>query len=78
MPYGQVNHLAFGPGERKVIGTKRALVVADMPFLSYSSLHGWVGAERGLQFGDLMRSVWRGHTGGAWSGAPCVASVTLD
>lgn len=37
-------------------------------FLSYSSLHGWVGAERGLQFGDLMRSVWRTRAfGDYWS-----------
>ncbi len=37
-------------------------------FLSYSSLHGWVDAGRGLQFGDLMRSVWRTRAfGDFWS-----------
>lgn len=37
-------------------------------FLSYSSLKGWVDAERGLQFGDLMRTVWRTRAfGDFWS-----------
>lgn len=37
-------------------------------FLSYSSLHGWVDAGRGLQFGDLLRSVWRTRAfGDYWS-----------
>ncbi len=36
--------------------------------LSYSSLHGWVEARRGLQFGELMRSVWRTRAyGDFWS-----------
>jgi len=37
-------------------------------FLSYSSLKGWVDAERGLQFGDLMRTVWRDSCRSATSG----------
>jgi len=37
-------------------------------FLSYSSLHGWVNAGRGLQFGDVMRTVWRTRAfGDFWS-----------
>jgi histidinol-phosphatase len=47
-------------------------------FLSYSSLHGWVGAERGLQFGDLMRSVWRTRGFGDFWSHMLVAEGAVD
>lgn len=47
-------------------------------FLSYSSLHGWVGAERGLQFGDLLRSVWRTRAFGDFWSHMLVAEGAVD
>ena len=46
--------------------------------LSYSDLHGWVGAGRGLQFGELMRSVWRTRAFGDFYSYMLVAEGAVD
>lgn len=46
--------------------------------LSYSSLHGWVGADRGLQFGELMRAVWRTRAYGDFWSYMLVAEGVVD
>ncbi len=46
--------------------------------LSYSSLHGWIGANRGLQFGELMRSVWRTRAYGDFYSYMLVAEGAVD
>lgn len=46
--------------------------------LSYSSLHGWVGTGRGVQFGELMRSVWRTRAYGDFWSYMLVAEGAVD
>jgi histidinol-phosphatase len=47
-------------------------------FLSYSSLKGWVDAGRGLQFGDLLRTVWRTRAFGDFWSHMLVAEGAVD
>ncbi len=55
-----------------------AVATLSDAFLSYSSLHGWVEAGRGLQFGDLMRSVWRTRAFGDFWSHMLVADGSVD
>ena len=59
------------------IRTSRASRLSDA-YLSYSSLHGWVNSGRGLQFGDLMRSVWRTRAFGDFWSHMLVAEGAVD
>lgn len=59
------------------IHTSAVTSLADAS-LSYSSLHGWVGADRGLQFGELMRSVWRTRAYGDFWSYMLVAEGAVD
>ena len=59
------------------IRTSRVSRLSDA-YLSYSSLHGWVNSGRGLQFGDLMRSVWRTRAFGDFWSHMLVAEGAVD
>ncbi len=59
------------------IRTSGVSALADAS-LSYSSLHGWVTADRGLQFGELMRSVWRTRAYGDFYSYMLVAEGAVD
>ncbi len=59
------------------IHTSGVSTLADAS-LSYSSLHGWVGAGRGLQFGELMRAVWRTRAYGDFWSYMLVAEGVVD
>jgi histidinol-phosphatase len=47
-------------------------------FVSYSSLHGWIGASRGRQFGHLLRTAGRTRAFGDFWSYMLVAEGTVD
>ena len=67
LPYGQVNHLSFGPGERKVIGRNTADPARWKRYRGGTAGHLWVDAEGSGQFrrmkelkGNVTSPLWIG------------------
>jgi tricorn protease len=67
LPYGQVNHLAFGPGSAKVIGRNTADPARWKRYRGGTAGHLWIDAEGDNQFrrmrelgGNLTSPMWIG------------------
>jgi tricorn protease len=67
LPWGQINHIAFGPGERKVIGRNTADPARWKRYRGGTAGHLWIDAEGSGQFrrmkelaGNLTSPMWIG------------------